>query len=123
ARHRGGFVRVVVALSGPIASGKSTLARAFVDRGFVPFRTSCYIADELAIVHQKPNATRAEKQEYGDYLDRETQFGWVCAAIEGIEHNVVIDSVRRIEQVERLRECGRYRVVHIHLEADPTDLL
>lgn len=62
-------------------------------------------------------------QDYGDSLDRRTRGAWIRDALTRSltklpeSAKVVIDAVRKPEQIERLREAYGPRVFHIHLEA------
>lgn len=103
--------KVVIAISGEIASGKTTLAEGLE----VPIvNTSKYIQGN----------TRSEKQAHGDKLDADSDFSWVAKLVHPlIAHGdgvVAVDAVRRIEQVERMRSAwnGAARVLHVHLEAN-----
>ncbi len=111
-------MRLIFALSGAVGSGKTTVANALVTqvaaerlstRGMILERTSV------------PNA-RDALQEAGDALDRETGFTWVAdgvAAADTIADAViVVDAVRRAEQVQHLRERFPGRVRHVHLVVD-----
>jgi adenylosuccinate synthase len=117
--------RQVVVLSGPVASGKSTLAERLVSRfGFVRIRTQ-----EL-IRTLKPDVPleREPLQKAGETLDRETGGTWVSRGLEGrlaredAAVSVVVDSVRIKGQIDVLREAYGPIVVHVHLTAPLEDL-
>lgn len=118
----------IVALSGRIASGKTSLGKLLMQRrpGTL-FRTS-----ELIRIRAEAQGlqleTRFELQEYGERLDRETEGLWVAKdlglLIAGMEDHalVVIDAVRVAAQVDGLRGAFGRRVAHVHLTA-PMDVL
>lgn len=117
-------MKQVVLLSGPIATGKSTVAKALVARyGFHHFKTRELIA-ELKTV----KAERRALQRAGDALDRQTNGQWIAdAAGRKLQQlpeycDVVIDSVRIEAQVVALRRAFGPRVVHIHLTAPDAEL-
>ncbi len=68
---------------------------------------------------------RGALQRYGDLLDRKTKGEWVAQALTRLIENlpadsiVVVDAVRKIEQVHAVRRAYGSRVVHVHLHADP----
>jgi adenylosuccinate synthase len=115
----------VVVLSGPVASGKSTLTQNLVDR----FGFRCLKTREL-IRALKPDVPpeRQPLQEAGDLLDRETGGAWVSKAIEEVlaqeDRNVpiVIDSVRIKDQIDAIRTAYGPIVTHVHLTAPLSEL-
>jgi adenylosuccinate synthase len=121
---------VIVALSGPIGAGKSSLATALTNR-FGTFRLSTQglMTDAAEAAGSRLEAERRALQNYGEQLDRETDGRWVADGVakriaEGeIESRVVVvDAVRTLQQIERLRDAFPSQVIHIHLEA-PTPVL
>jgi adenylosuccinate synthase len=117
------MAQTIVALSGAICSGKSDLAERLVDRyGALRWRTHHVLLERLG-----EGAGRAELQALGDQLDRETSGMWVADALarrltSADERIVIVDAVRRREQVEGLRSAFGRRVVHIHVTAPPAVL-
>ncbi|MCR1981394.1 adenylosuccinate synthetase [Cellulosimicrobium cellulans] len=110
---------IVVAVSGPVASGKSTLAQRLAERWegtVVSTREEIgRLADESGTLLRD----RGSFQEYGDALDRETHGQWVVEAAMRASvqpHRLlIIDAVRIQDQVVALRkEFGR-ALVHVHL--------
>jgi len=118
----------ILILSGPIASGKSTLANRLVERfGFVRLSSSNLI---LVLKPDVPQE-RLALQEAGDQLDRETQGQWVRDALVRRvgqleqQHDplfIVVDSIRTKEQAEGIRQAYGPQVFHIHLMAPDTVL-
>ena len=118
------MARAIIALSGRIASGKSALGDGLVERfGVVRIRTSDIIREVLGA-----RGERAPLQSGGDELDRQTNFEWVATATvreaQRLPANAVIlvDAVRRKEQIDRLRRGFGQRVVHVHLTAPEAEL-
>ena len=68
-------------------------------------------------------AERRALQFFGDRLDRETKGAWVLQALERLVVSrpdteiIVVDAVRIIEQVKRIREAYGFQVKHVHLTA------
>ena len=111
-------VQRVVLLSGPIASGKTTLAQLLSERfGFCVVSTH-----ELLLTHVIED--RRSLQAAGASLDDATGGSWVrdglfwlqrqCAA----EVSFVVDSVRTLEQIRWVRDAFGESVGHVHLTAD-----
>jgi adenylosuccinate synthase len=112
----------VVILSGPVASGKSSVAASLVStHGFRRIGSSDYLKRKAA---NGDKSSRTELQELGDYLDLTSDFSWVvndvvAPAIER-EPSVrrwLFDSVRKHRQVEHFRGAFRSAVFHVHLQA------
>src|ERR1043166_6938331 len=96
----------VVVLSGPVASGKSTLTQSLADRfGFRSLKTR----ELIQTLRPEVPFERASLQEAGDSLDRETGGAWVSKAIEGVlahedkNVSIVVDSIRIKEQIDGIR--------------------
>lgn len=113
--------RTIVLLSGPIASGKTTLGDALIERHrFLRVKTRELLA---AIIGN--HAGRLDLQEAGDQLDRRTKGSWIASALarqlagNSIGARILIDSVRIPEQIDAIRRSFGNRVVHVHLTAPP----
>jgi adenylosuccinate synthase len=113
----------IIVLSGRICAGKSTLATALVQQFAAhPLKTRDLIAEASK---GKLEAERGALQAYGDLLDRRTKGEWVASALTRLVENlpvdalVVVDAVRRIEQVHAIRRAYGSRVVHVHVHAEP----
>jgi adenylosuccinate synthase len=112
-------MRFVIAISGPIAVGKSAFIQEFEKR----FRVE-RISTRLLIQARRPVPTeRQALQEAGEALDRETDGKWVAddvatrAAKLDDDTIVIVDSVRIARQVEHLRATFGKKVGHVHLTA------
>lgn len=120
----------IVAVSGPVGAGKSTLAGCLHRRyGAVHVRTSEIMRDVAINRGVGLQDERRAMQEFGDELDAETDGSWVSdwlsekiADGEIIGDLIVVDAARRTEQIERLREAFPARVSHIHLNAPVPEL-
>ena len=115
----------VVLLSGPVASGKSELRDLLAHRfGFETIRTRELIKELKPRVHD----TRRSYQRAGDQLDRETEYEWLAqllaARAQGLpdDATIVVDSVRKREQLRSLRRGFGNRVTHVHITA-PDEVL
>ncbi len=113
-------MRTIVLLSGPIASGKTTLCDDLVNHfGFRVFKTR-----ELIETMSSVPAERRALQKAGEALDSKTKGAWVADALGRkvqelrAEEDVVVDSVRIKQQIDGVRKAFGGRVVHIHLTAD-----
>jgi adenylosuccinate synthase len=115
----------IVLLSGPICSGKSTLAERLVER----YKATLFKTHDLiqTLKPKVPNE-RVALQRAGDVLDRSTNGRWIQKALErridGLpaESIVVIDAIRISSQVDGIREAFPTRVYHIHLTASRKEL-
>jgi adenylosuccinate synthase len=123
------LVRNVIVLSGPVGVGKSEVARTISER----FRARRLRTGDLIRASLPAGADRAAQQTAGDRLDRQTAGRWVATALDRLRREdpdvdaaetIIVDSARRIEQVEAIRAAfgSATRVVHVHLTA-PDDVL
>ena len=108
----------VVLLSGPIASGKTTLARLLADRfGFCVVSTR-----ELLLRHVGED--RWSLQAEGASMDDSTGGRWVSDGLVRLrrqclaEVSFVVDSVRTLDQIRWVRDAFGGSVTHMHLVAD-----
>lgn len=110
----------LVVVSGPVAGGKSALARRLCQR-FAGVRFSTReLVEEIT---GDKGQTRKELQEAGRKLDVETDGEWVAEHLgrrifETEAPLIVIDAVRVPEQVDALRRAG-HRLTHVHITASP----
>jgi len=114
----------LILISGPVSSGKTTLARALADRfGAKQIRTRM-----LIVAATKSTDDRADLQAAGEKLDSQDGGKWLASAIarevEGFEDDdeVVIDSVRIAGQVDAIRSEFGARVFHVHITGREEDL-
>lgn len=120
----------LVVLSGPVGAGKSTLARGLVERyGAKHVRTQELLRDHAEVYEDELPAERRALQDYGDHLDKTTNGRWVVESVSHVlaEEDatpslVIIDSVRRLSQLDALREVFTGRVTHIHVTAPAPSL-
>jgi len=111
---------LIVALSGEICSGKTTLARRLLqDFGFEVFSTRQVLED---LYRGKEKASRVTLQHLGERLDDETNGLWVVRSFQekvfpslGQSSCCVIDAVRIPNQLVELRRAFGPSVVHVHL--------
>jgi adenylosuccinate synthase len=115
----------IILLSGPVASGKSTLGLLLADRYRVQHvKTRQIIRTKFPKVEQE----RGALQKAGDRLDRDTKGAWVATEVSRLaaeieeEAVILVDSVRTADQIRALREAFGPRVVHMHLSA-PDEVL
>ena len=111
----------IIFLSGPVASGKSTLCRALERRfGMTLLQTRELITRNLDL---NGAVDRKDLQWEGERLDRETGGAWIRDELTQVlnecvaEGALVIDAVRTREQVRIIRDTYDSAVSHIHLTA------
>ena len=112
-------MRLIIAVSGPIAVGKSVFIGELMQRfGAVRISTR-----ELIQSLRSVPSERGPLQEAGEDLDRTTDGKWVADALAtrattlADDVVVVVDAVRIAKQVEHLRKAFGVRVWHVHLTA------
>lgn len=114
--------KIVVILSGEIATGKSYLARGLSTKyGFVHLKTRELIIKEWGWDKEIQN-TRKELQLAGNSLDETSGGKWLLQYIP--DDYCVIDAARKLSQIEAIRQGvdPMTRVVHIHLKSSPEAL-
>lgn len=117
-------MRRVIAISGPIAVGKS----AFIDEMLKQVKGVRISTRELIQLLRKVPSERGALQEAGDLLDRETDGKWVTNALSDRAKTIdddaiaIVDSVRIAKQAEHLRAAYGENFKHVHLTA-PIDVL
>src|SRR5262245_50940492 len=119
------MARLIVVLSGPVSSGKSTLAVLLHDRfGAVVVKT----LEMLQSLSPETERGRTEFQELGEQLDSKTGGDWVLTElarrVNDLPENacVIVDSARIEGQISAIRRGYGKRVVHIHLNASQKEL-
>ena len=115
------MVRRIVLLSGPVASGKSTLAARLARRwNLLTINTGDLLKLSIA---RLGGSGRADLQHEGDRLDRETGGAWVVEELTSrlsdstVPPLVIVASVRKPEQIDAVRNVYGSTVTHIHLTA------
>jgi adenylosuccinate synthase len=113
----GDRVKHIIAISGPVASGKSVLAEEILKRF-----SSHRISTRQLLIDAGAENDRHKLIEAGKRFDRETDGSWV---LEGsrkyIDRHqqcdvILIDAVRTEQQIDHLREAYGERFVHVHVE-------
>ncbi len=118
------MAKQIILLSGPVASGKSSLAEALRSR----HRCLLLKTHELIREHTKADAERRSLQLGGDQLDKKTNGRWVAEAIANQMQQlasdaiVVVDAVRKQNQIDAIRLAFGNRVTHVHLDAPDSTL-
>lgn len=114
------FNRIIL-LSGPISSGKSTLAKGLAERYNIPiFKTSEVLKGQ---VRSDLRQDRKVLQTQGERLDRKSRGRWVLEELRewsnqlNASSEVVVESVRITEQIQAIREAYGPIVIHVHLTA------
>lgn len=126
----------IVLLSGPVASGKTTLwqqlSRNFPNEHIHVLKTKDLIRQLASkkLGHELPSERRA-LQDFGEELDRDTEGNWVRDALISLVNLhlsvevspiFVVDAVRILPQIKAIREAFGFAVKHIHLKAPEHEL-
>ena len=118
--------RRIILLSGPVASGKTTLAHNLADQfGMKVLRTRDWLMSEL---ETRGQGGRADLQREGERLDHETNGTWVLKGLDrelramGSSESVVVDSLRIEKQIDAIRDAYGATVTHIHMTAPVLEL-
>lgn len=112
--------RLIVVVSGPVAGGKSNLARALAAR-FGGLRLST--RDVLMPALRPGEApSRHALQRLGEELDERTDGRWVVDRLsrrifDAPEELVIVDSARTASQIEGLRQAFGREIRHVHVSA------
>ena len=115
----------LLVLSGPIASGKSTLAKELELRHQALNVTT---RDPLNKASRSPRPGRQELQDAGTHLDETTNGAWVVNHLKDKLLNtpgvslVVLDCIRNSTQLAPIIHNWDAPMLHMHLTA-PTDIL
>jgi adenylosuccinate synthase len=113
------MAKQIILLSGPVASGKTTLGKSLVERyGFRLIKTRELIRSQRSVGNERGALQRA-----GDALDRKTNGQWLANALDreiaGLPEDakVLVDAVRLKSQADAVRAAFGQRVIHIHVTA------
>lgn len=112
--------RIIVVVSGPVAGGKSVLARSLAER-FDGVRMS---TRDLLMPRLGPGEapSRQSLQRAGAALDEETGGRWVVDRLsrkiyDAPQQLVIVDSARVAGQIEGLRQAFGREIRHVHVTA------
>ncbi|WP_214470878.1 ribonuclease H-like domain-containing protein [Mesorhizobium sp. dw_380] len=108
----------IIGISGPIAAGKTTVARAFEKLGFAYTRFSLVIDDELRARGQPLD--RSNRQALGNEINRTGKQRWLAErTLSRVEASaVVVDGLRFPEDHAFLAERAGGSYVHVYIDAD-----
>lgn len=118
------MAKMIVLLSGSVASGKSTLASLLEQRfGFHVVKTW----QLLKAIRPDVPQDRESLQTFGEELDQKGGGEWVVEQLDKVartmpEGRIVVDAVRIQGQIDFVRRGFGSRVKHIHLESPPNTL-
>lgn len=118
----------IVALSGRVSSGKTTLGELLLKRRLGRRLSTSELLREIAEEDGHSLRDRRALQEYGERLDQETDGQWVADSLAPRIGDlpagslIVIDSIRIPAQIDALRRAFGRRVVHVHLTAPAEEL-
>ena len=114
----------LILLSGPVSSGKTTLAKSLAaEFGVRQIKTRM-----LIVAATSAEENRGSLQEAGERLDAADGGKWLADAIareaEGFDEDaeVVVDSVRIAGQIEAIRSEFGPRVLHVHITGGEREL-
>ena len=109
----------VVGISGPIAAGKTTLARVLERAGFAYARFSLVLDDIL--MDQKQPLTRTARQKLGGFINASGRQRWLTEktiAKAGSAEKIVVDGLRFPDDNAFLVERFGMRFLHIYIDTD-----
>ncbi len=116
--------RIVVALSGPIASGKTTLATGLAEAyGAAVLSTRTLLQTRFETERGAALNDRQGLQEFGQVLDEATDGTWLADDVQPElerqgEHGIlVIDAARIKGQLDALRQRYGRKVWHVHVRS------
>lgn len=113
---RASISRLVVAVTGPVGSGVSTVSHVLAQLGFHRISLSAAIKQEyrkrekiegmLPFDHKTQPDWRADLQDIGDEKRKDKPDYWVDAALAGAptDRDLVVDNIRNVAEISALRE-------------------
>jgi predicted nuclease with RNAse H fold/dephospho-CoA kinase len=110
---------IIIGISGPMAAGKTTLARALEELGFAYTRFSLVIDEELQSRGQPLD--RHHRQALGDEINRTGRQRWLAERTlsrVGSASAIVVDGLRFSEDHAVLAERAGGSYVHVFVDAD-----
>ncbi|MER9223162.1 DUF429 domain-containing protein [Mesorhizobium sp. M0644] len=110
---------IIIGISGPIAAGKTTLARALEEMGFAYTRFSLVIDQELE--NRGQPLDRHHRQALGDEINRTGRQRWLAERTlsrVGAAQAIVVDGLRFPEDHAYLAEQAGGSYVHVFVDAD-----
>ncbi|WP_376704195.1 DUF429 domain-containing protein [Mesorhizobium sp. ISC25] len=110
---------IIIGISGPIAAGKTTVARALEEMGFAYTRFSLVIDDELNARGQPLD--RNHRQALGNEINRAGKQRWLAERTlsrVGDAAAIVVDGLRFPEDHAFLAERAGGSYVHVFVDAD-----
>jgi len=116
----------IILLSGPISSGKSTLARGLADGNQIIILKTNEILKRQ--VRSDLKSDRKVLQGQGERLDIRTRGRWVLeglrelVALNSEDNELIVDSVRIPQQIDAIRDAYGSKVIHVHLTAPLNEL-
>lgn len=120
--------RLVIAVSGPIGAGKTTLAKSLATQLNGSLVKTSEVLEHEYGADPHVRGRRRKLQELGEQLDVQTGGEWVASAVQRVHKQLggyrplVVDALRIPEQLERLRAERSFRVILIYLSAFPATL-
>jgi len=103
---------MIIGLTGTNASGKSTVAKYLVRKGFAYYSLS----DELRtrLKKRKISATRENLIEAGKYYRKKHGKGYLAAVVsKKIKKKAVVDSIRNLGEVSELRKLKGFILIAV----------
>lgn len=110
---------IIIGISGPIAAGKTTLARALEELGFAYTRFSLVIDEELK--NRGKPLDRHHRQALGDEINRTGRQRWLAEQTlsrVGDVSSIVVDGLRFPEDHAFLAERAGGSYAHVFVDAD-----
>jgi len=116
------MARKAIGLTGPFGSGCTTAARNLLaDRGARHVRLSQVLRDLWRERHPNQEPSRSDLQRLGDEVRQGGNLGLLVErALEGVNDDlVVVDSIRNLGEIDKLREIFGYNFTLVAILASP----